>query len=413
MANDEFLKGWFSQEPENTGSDAYLEQLYSYLKTYQEKYGYTTVFCISEQTGNYYYQDGLNKTISKDDEHDIWYYNFTDSGHEYDIEVDTNETTSNSITVFVNFRVESSDGRLLGVVGVGLQVDSIEATIRSYEKDYGLSVYIINIGGSKNSFTGDTDIFVGEGDLMERTGITEKIELDESGESKMQWFTSGDERKCLITQYNQTLSWYLVLEKDTSSISSAFEERIKSSVLFMLVSLAACIMVTTLVFINYNQRIVRMENTDELTGLPNRKLFFRQYSRFVRTHRESKKTLFMLDIDHFKSINDTHGHLFGNAILAMVGKGLQSAIAGYGIAARWGGDEFLGVLSVEPEEARRILGRYMELLNNEEKDAQYRVTVSVGIAGIDGKQNMEQMIKKADEALYRSKESGRNRISTL
>jgi hypothetical protein len=99
MANDEFLKGWLSQESEHVGDDTYLKQLYSYLKAYQEKYGYTTVFCVSAQTGNYYYQDGLNKTISKGDEHDIWYYNFTESGHELDLEVDTNESAGEVVAL--------------------------------------------------------------------------------------------------------------------------------------------------------------------------------------------------------------------------------------------------------------------------------------------------------------------------
>jgi hypothetical protein len=149
MANDEFLKQWFSKEQENYNNDTYLEQLYSYLKTYKVKYGYTTVFCISEQTGNYYYQVGLNKKISKSDEHDIWYYNFIKSGHEYDLQIDTNEADKNTITVFINFRMESEDGRLLGVIGVGLEISDIENVIRSYEKDYDLSVYIVNVGGSK------------------------------------------------------------------------------------------------------------------------------------------------------------------------------------------------------------------------------------------------------------------------
>ncbi len=411
MANDEFLKDWLVQEPESFGNDTYLEQLYSYLKAYQEKYDYTTVFCISAQTGNYYYQDGLNKTIAKEDEHDIWYYNFIQSGHEYDLEVDTNEAQDNIITVFVNFRVESNDGRLLGVIGVGLKVNMIEDTIRTYEKDYDLSVYIINVGGAKNSFTGNTDIFVGEGELPERTGIKEKIVLNSSDEAKMQWFTSGDERKCLITKYNEPLGWYLVLEKDTNSISRAFQERAKSNIFFMIISILACVIVTTTVFINYNQRIVAIENTDELTGLANRKLFSKQYPAFVRKHRDRKKTLFMFDIDNFKYINDTYGHVFGNTILAMVGENLRNVISEYGIATRWGGDEFLGVLGVELEEAERILGRFMDSLKNEHMDECYHVTVSIGMSEIDGKLGMEQMVEKVDEALYRSKEDGRNRIT--
>ncbi len=411
MANDEFLKEWLLQEPENVKDDTYLEQLYNYLKVYQEKYDYTTVFCVSARTGNYYYQDGLNKTLSTRDEHDIWYYNFTKSGHEYDLEVDTNETDGNFVTVFINFRMEDDNGKLLGVIGVGLQVDIIEDTIHSYERDYDLSVYIINVGSSENSFTGNTDTFIEEDELAEHTGVTENIELNKSDEPKMQWFTSGDERKCLITEYDETLGWYLILEKDTSSISSAFQERVKSNVIFMLISLTACIAVITTVFTRYNQRIVTMENIDELTGLPNRKLFAKQYPKFVRKHRGQKSTLFMFDIDHFKNTNDTYGHMFGNAILEMVGEKLQSAINGFGIAARWGGDEFLGVLALEPEEAERILGRYMDSLKNEEKDERYRVTISMGISEINGKLGMEQMIKKVDEALYRAKEDGRDQIS--
>jgi hypothetical protein len=268
----------------------------------------------------------LNKTSSKNDEHDIWYYNFTGSGHELDLEVDTNEANGNNVTIFVNFRMENGDGKLLGVIGVGLQVNIIEDTINSYENNYGMSAYIINVGGSKNSFTGSTDIFISEDELEGRTGIKEKIELNKSTEPELQWFTFGDERKCLISQYNETLGWYLILEKDTNSISSAFQERVINNIVFMLISLIACIMVTTIVFTNYNQRIVKTENTDELTGLSNRKLFSKQYPAFVRKHREQKKTLFMFDIDHFKSINDTYGHMFGNAILAMAGEELRNAI---------------------------------------------------------------------------------------
>jgi diguanylate cyclase (GGDEF)-like protein len=411
MANDEFLKGWLIHEPENTGNNQYLGQLYSYLNTYQTKYDYTTVFCISEQTGNYYYQDGLNKTISKEDEHDVWYYNFTESGHEYDLEVDTNEANNNNITLFVNFRVEGDDGRLLGVIGVGVQINLIEDMIHSYEKDYDLSAYIINVGASENSFSGNTDIFISEDELAGRIGIEEKIRMNKPDKPEMQWFTSDGQRKCLITKYDKTLGWYLVLEKDTNSISRAFQQRIITNIAFMIISLAACIMATTAVFINYNQRIVKIENTDELTGLPNRKLFYKRYPDFVRKHRERKMTLFMLDIDHFKDINDTYGHMFGNAILSMVGEELQKAINGYGIVARWGGDEFLGILAVGPEEAEQILGKFMTALKNEEKPDHYRVTVSVGMGEVSGKLNKDQMIQKVDEALYCSKEGGRDRIS--
>lgn len=413
MANDEFLKKWLLQEPQNAGNDTYLKQLYNYLNAYRNKYGYTTVFCISAETGNYYYQDGFNKTISESDEHDIWYYNFIKSGNEYDLEVDTNETKDDYITVFVNFRVEGSDGSLLGVIGVGLQVDSLGDTIYSYERDYGLSVHIINVMGAETSFKGNTDIFISKEELQKRVGITDSLQLKESETPIMQWYTSEGKRKCLITQYDRMLGWYLVLEMDTSSISQVFQERVKSNVFFMFVALAACIVVSTSVIINCNLRIVKIENTDELTGLPNRKEFSRRYSTFLRKNRKRKKTLFMFDIDHFKNINDSYGHIFGNSVIKMVGQDLQNSINEYGIAARWGGDEFFGILLVGPDEAKQIMERFMDTLKSEEKNENYHVTISVGSSEVDEDLSMEQMVKKVDEALYHSKENGRNRITIL
>lgn len=411
MANDEFLKTWLSKEPQNSEDSAYLGKLYSYLKAYQAKYGYTTVFCISSQTGNYYYQDGLNKKISANDEHDIWYYNFMKSGHEYDLEIDTNQSDNNIITVFVNFRVEGTDGKLLGIIGVGLQASFIEDTIRSYEKNYDMSIYIVNVGGAKTSFNGATDIFIGQDMLAEYTGINDMIEMDKSGNPKMQWFTSSGERKCLITEYNSSLGWYLILEMRTDSISRSFQERIESNMIFMLISLIICIFVTTLVFIKFNEKKIVIENTDELTGLPNRKLFSTQYLSFVKKNEEQEKTLFMLDIDHFKYINDMYGHMFGNEILEMVGDELKTMINGHGIAARWGGDEFIGILPADLEETTQKLRQFMDNLRSPENKCRYSITVSIGIAKTKGKPYTEKLIKEIDEALYRSKKEGRDCIT--
>ena len=109
--------------------------------------------------------------------------------------------------------------------------------------------------------------------------------MSKTGVPEMQWFTADGERKCLITRYDATLGWFLILEMKTDSIERAFQERVKRNVIFMLMSLLACILVTTLVFANFNKRIVAIENVDDLTGLPNRKLFARQYHRFVRKRR--------------------------------------------------------------------------------------------------------------------------------
>lgn len=410
MANDEFLKSWLTEETQNFDNDIYLTKLYTYLKTYQKKYDYSTVFCVSSATDHYYYQNGLNKTVSKEDPHDIWYYNFIDSGREYDLQIDTNEANKDTITVFVNFRIESDTGQLLGIIGVGLEVDSLEYLVHSYEKNYDLSIYIINSGGAPNSFSGTTNLFLTKENLKKVTGVQDEIKLVRSNEPQMQWFTSNKTLKCLVTKYDSTLGWYLIVEKDTASIRNAFQERIKNNIFFMLISLATCVMIITIIFNHYNTLIITNENKDELTGLSNPKLFAKQFTSFMHKMKSSPKTLFMFDIDHFKFVNDTYGHIYGNSVLRTVSEKLEQITKDHGIVSRWGGDEFLGVLALSIEDSKHLLQELMESLSQEEK-MHYCITISIGITQVNQNLNLDQMIKMADTAMYHSKENGRNQIS--
>ena len=113
MANDAFVHRW----AEGGGRD--LPIILRYLSEIHRKYGFSSVFFVSSRTGSYYHQDGILKKVSRQDDHDVWFYRFLESGLEYDLDVDTNEAEGNSLTVFINFRVEDAAGGVLGVTGSG------------------------------------------------------------------------------------------------------------------------------------------------------------------------------------------------------------------------------------------------------------------------------------------------------
>ena len=409
MANDNLIKSWLSGEQEHEGDKSYITQLCRYLSRYKDNHENYTFFCISTFTENYYDEDGFVKTISRDVICDSWYYSFISSGDKCRAELVTDELKS----IFICVRVEAEDGSLLGVIGVGIPASSIEMEVRSVEQDFGLSVLIMNNGETVDTNI-ETGFFIKQEDLAKRTGITESIELNKSSEGLIQWFlTSSGEWNCLLTKYVDTLGWFLVLESSTKPITRSFQGMLTSNIIFIFIMLVLCIMVTTTVFIIYNNRMKIVENTDDLTGLINRKLFTMQYNKLIRSHRNCEKMLFMFDIDHFKEINDKYDHLFGNEIISMVGSKIQKTVKGKGVSSRWGGDEFIGILFSSLEEAELILSRFMKELNNLEKEECYRVTVSTGIVKINDKLSIDQMIKKADEALYHAKNSGRNRITAM
>ncbi|AWK86644.1 GGDEF domain-containing protein [Azospirillum thermophilum] len=159
--------------------------------------------------------------------------------------------------------------------------------------------------------------------------------------------------------------------------------------------------------------------TDGLTGIANRKAFDQALEDAIaEAGRESLPlSLLMIDIDHFKSFNDTHGHLIGDHVLKLVGRMLMECIKGRDTAARFGGEEFAIVLPRTPlasamtvaEQVRSCVGARQ--IVNKARNANYgTISLSVGVAEYRPGEDAGSLIRRADQALYVAKRSGRNRV---
>jgi diguanylate cyclase (GGDEF)-like protein len=169
-------------------------------------------------------------------------------------------------------------------------------------------------------------------------------------------------------------------------------------------------------------RIVKMAVTDELTGLDNRR-FIEQRLReeLVRARRHGRRcACIMIDIDLFKQTNDTHGHAGGDAVLRGLAVAARSALRESDLLGRWGGEEFLAVLpETDLAGARTMAERLRQAIEAMRVDyggRRLQVTVSLGVAdalpGHDPEaRDAEQLVARADEALYRAKGAGRNRVA--
>lgn len=169
-----------------------------------------------------------------------------------------------------------------------------------------------------------------------------------------------------------------------------------------------------------NTLLEHMAMTDDLTGLHNRRSFFnrcREELKRVQRH-PAPFSLLMLDIDHFKRINDTYGHEAGDTMLQDLAGALQRNIREIDLLARLGGEEF-GILlpDTKTEDAVRLAERMrqaVEELTCTSGERNMRVTVSIGISTFRKEmQNFEDVLKNADTALYQAKSQGRNRIVAL
>jgi two-component system cell cycle response regulator len=162
---------------------------------------------------------------------------------------------------------------------------------------------------------------------------------------------------------------------------------------------------------------MRLSLIDPLTGLHNRRYSDHNLARLAGDAQMKQKplALMLFDIDHFKSVNDLHGHLTGDHVLTCIAATLRAELDGCELLARIGGEEFLAALpATNAEEAIELANKVRQAVEKLEfsaqsTDAAFKVTVSAGITVSDGKQSPRKMIGYADEALYRAKSDGRNR----
>ena len=168
---------------------------------------------------------------------------------------------------------------------------------------------------------------------------------------------------------------------------------------------------------NDREQIERLATTDALTGLTNRRAFSETLGVEVERARRYgfKMSLLLFDIDHFKKVNDQHGHGVGDIVLSRVGKLVLSQIRTSDIAARWGGEEFVialphvGLDGAAVVAARiRIACQDMEITT--EKGKLVPTTVSIGVAELGPGDTLESLAERADHAMYAAKRQGRNRV---
>lgn len=168
---------------------------------------------------------------------------------------------------------------------------------------------------------------------------------------------------------------------------------------------------------------VKHATVDALTGLDNRRQLDKRLLQEVSFAHRSKRPLsvLMMDLDHFKSINDTHGHSVGDYVLKELAKIVRSVTRDYDIAGRYGGEEFVLLMPDTPMDGARILAeRLRERVDNtvisvgkfmSSKADTIKITLSIGIATYNGEdKNPADLYEESDIALYRAKQGGRNKV---
>lgn len=176
--------------------------------------------------------------------------------------------------------------------------------------------------------------------------------------------------------------------------------------------------------------IINDNEYDKLTGLLNRKAFDEHVAELLdeaeqessaivvqneRRHisTQEHRWLGVLDIDHFKKVNDSYGHLYGDEVLVIFAEVMRKSFRGYDLLFRYGGEEFIVILSADNEESSiTVFERFRKALEKQGIPQVGNATVSIGVSRLSPRIHPKNVLEQADQALYYSKENGRNRVSS-
>jgi diguanylate cyclase (GGDEF)-like protein len=415
MAGDTFLRDWLINGEDNP------EQLQRYLQQIRHDQNAISTFVVSEHSHQYYHPDGILKSVSESDPRDQWYFRVRNLKTPYETNVDLDQANKDNITIFINYRILDYQGNFIGVTGIGLTLDTLKHLIDRYQEKFQRNIYFVNPKGevtlSGNRFNPT------QRNISQIPGIATvaaQILQNQSSNSLHLSYQKDTGKVLLNSRYIPELGWYLMVEQNLG----ANMESVQSVFLLNLgISAAVTAVVMAILLLSvrrFQGRLEKSAATDNLTGLLNRQAFD---IVFEQAQLDSQRThaplcMVLLDIDHFKFVNDKYGHLVGDHILREVGMIAKRSLRESDVICRWGGEEFLILLkNCVLEKATSIAETLRFTIANNDfsrtthlAQGHLNITVSMGVAQVKFEESEDSVFERADVALYQAKENGRNSV---
>jgi diguanylate cyclase (GGDEF)-like protein len=408
MASDTFLRDWV------LAGESDVDKMTRYLREVKQRYGAFTSFFVSERSRVYYQTEGVLKKISLDEPRDTWYFRVREMKSPYEINMDPDLANKDALTIFINYRVLGYEGQYIGVTGVGLTVDAVRALINDYQKRYRRSVYFVDKQGSIALF--GNDMHIADTDIRAIDGLRDIADrILKEGAGSFAYRSKGHDH-LLNVRFIPELNWYLFVEQLEDEALAGIRNTLYLNLTISLIITAIVLLATSFTINRYQGRLEEMATTDKLTGLANRQAFDLLMQQALSESRRNKAPLLavLIDIDHFKEINDRLGHGAGDSVIQQVATVIKATLREPDIVCRWGGEEFLVVLKGPTADQGRPLAEKIrsavETGTFRHGEAVIPVTISLGIAAYANGDTPDQLIARADKALYEAKGRGRNLV---
>ena len=391
LASDEFLARALQQE-DYMPEKAMEQMMSSFLSSVKNQFGYTAMFVISDSTKRLYTSDGIAKIVNpQQDPYDTWYQMFLDTNNDVELETNRNQLYDYQWNIFVIARIKNSEGKTVGVCGIGLFMEDWKKMLQPIEKQYNVKIDLIDTNGLVQV---DTDF-----NNLKNAYISDAL-MDNASEREFTYKEKG-RHGFRMTRYMPNLKWYIVVQGN-NFIEAQFAATLLLVGIYTLLVLAIFLLIFLGRKNSHHDLVKSSQPEDELTGLPNRNYLKEAYGELGLFNTTRYKSLAVFDIDHFKVINEVRD---GDKIILSIVDLAKEAIDERGIMIRWSGDEFVIFLEMASGEAEERFQKFCEKVENSLK-----CTVSVGLIDVDLSAKIKINYYRAVQACYAVKENGGNGV---
>lgn len=391
-----YIEGKTREEAESVKDD-----MTNRLVSIGDEFDYKMVFVVSDKTRAYYSYNGISRYLDiENDSHDIWYKDYLDSGKRYTVNVDTDEDNNGSLSVFINYGIIDTNGDILGVCGVGVDMNDLVDILARFEEEYNIKVDLVNHDGLIQI---DTDVSSIETGYLDNSYFGNISDDD--------FYYQLSENGCYMTKYFEGFDWYIVIRDNNPVKLDVY--KIILPIVFIFIA-AVLIMATSFVIISmrekkakdaYNRRY-ETSIKDELTGLYNRRGFEVDCEIIKKNNNLIEYVLIMMDLNGLKAANDNFGHEAGDELIIGASKCMENAFSGLGRTYRVGGDEFVALLRGTREEAQDAVKTFDYLTENFQGNLISELSVSKGVVVCSEhiELNFEEIKAMADKLMYADKD---------
>jgi len=300
-----------------------------------------------------------------------------------------------------------------------IKKEQITALLKSYQDRYGSTVYLVNPSGIVQAHPNEK--LAEQADISKLKGLKDiaaKI-LSSGRESSIHEFKRNREHILLSVRYIPEVRLFLFVEINENSKMSGIMKSIVLNLLFGIITTLIVIGISIFFINHYQGQLEYMAVTDALTGASNRREFDIQFRKAVYNFNRNgiPFSIIIFDIDHFKNVNDTMGHITGDSSIKTVAAIARRGMRLTDVLVRWGGDEFIIISYGDEESAMFIAERIRKEVEKSNffhkcdyENNSFDMTISCGISGFRKGDTLDSILARADAALYKAKTEGRNRI---